>query len=153
MTGRKVGDEWTDDDTGLPMTMIRKGSGRPSSFTQEIADEICERQAKGEPLAVICRDDHMPSFTTVWRWEADREDFRNLSTRARELGTHFLAGDCIRIADGDGDPADKRIRIDTRIRLIGKWNAKAYGEKVALTGDDGGPVKIERIERIIVDPK
>lgn len=116
---------------------------RPSSFSPELAEVLFERQAKGEPLALICSDDDMPCFTTVWRWERDNEEFRKLSVRARELGTHFMAGDCIRIADGSGDPADKRIKIDTRLRLIGKWNAKNYGEKVSHVGggDDDAPIQ------------
>jgi len=40
-----------------------------------------------------------------------------------------MAGDCITIADTPGDPSDKRVRIDTRLRLIGMWNRKDYGAK------------------------
>lgn len=109
---------------------------RPSKRSVAVVDEIVNRLAHGEPLARICDDDHMPDFSTVWRWEADDEEFRKLTTHAREVGTHFLADDCITIADGPGDPADKRIRIDTRLRLIGKWNAKRYGDKVDV-GVDG----------------
>jgi hypothetical protein len=119
----------------------KRPRGRPSSYSQTVADEICERLGNGEPLKVICRDAHMPGFVTVWRWEQSNEEFRNLSARAREIGTHNMADDCIAIADNpDLDPQDKRIRIDTRLRLIGKWNAKRYGDKTALTGDDGGPI-------------
>jgi hypothetical protein len=54
------------------------------------------------------------------------------SARARELGCDALADECLEIADG-ADPADvKRIKIDTRIRLIGKWSQR-YGDKVAIT--------------------
>lgn len=104
--------------------------GRPSKKTPAIVEEIVERLSKGEPLARICDDAHMPDFSTVWRWENDDDDFRNLSARGRANGTHYIADDCLRIADNEElDPADKRVRIDTRLRLIGKWNAKAYGEK------------------------
>ena len=45
----------------------------------------------------------------------------------------MLADECISIADNPTlDPNDKRIRIDTRLRLIGKWNAKKYGDKIAM---------------------
>jgi len=115
----------------------RHPGGRPSDFTPELADAICERLAKGEPLARICEDAGMPSYTTVWRWERANDEFRKASARARELGTHWLADECLKIADGQGEAQDKRLRIDTRLRLIGKWNAKAYGDKVAHVG--GGP--------------
>ena len=34
---------------------------------------------------------------------------------------------------------DRRVRIDTRLRLIGKWNATIYGDKVAVGGADDMP--------------
>lgn len=115
--------------------------GRPSDFTPEIANEICERLSKGEPLSVICDDDHVPSFQTVYRWEKQHPEFREASARAREVGTHYLAHDSLRIADDPTiDPADKRIRIDTRLRLIGKWNARQYGDKLDL--NHSGEVKL-----------
>ena len=118
--------------------------GAPSKYTDELADEICARLANGEPLKRICADPHMPDFVTVWRWERDKEPFRNLLARARELGTHNLADQCIDIADDpDMDPANKRVMIETRIRLIGKWNSRAYGDKqtTTLENPDGSAVQ------------
>ena len=115
--------------------------GRPSSKTETVVAEIIERLSSGEPLARICDDDHMPHFSTVWRWEEDDEEFRKLSQRARAHGTHFIADDCIRIADDDQlDAPDKRVRIDTRLRLIGKWNAKVYGDKITHGNDPENPM-------------
>jgi len=83
----------------------------------------------------------MPHYSTVWRWEQDDPEFRKVSARAREIGTHYIADDCLNIADNPTiDPADKRIRIDTRIRLIGKWNAKKYGETLKHSGDEDAPL-------------
>lgn len=115
--------------------------GRPSAKTPQVVEEIINRLANGEALARICRDEHMPHFSTVWRWEDDDPEFRKLSLRAREHGTHYMADDCLRIADDeDLDPADKRVRIDTRIRLIGKWNAKVYGDKTLIGSDPDNPL-------------
>ena len=77
---------------------------------------------------------------TVFDWEQSDPAFLEDTTRAREIGTHFIAGDTMRIADDATiDPQHKRIMVDTRLRLIGKWNAKAYGDKVTteITGVDG----------------
>lgn len=125
-------------------------TGRPSLKTPEVVEEIIRRLSLGEPLTRICADDHMPCFMTVYRWERDDEEFCELSLRAREVGTHYLANECIEIADDarndymekvdhegavigyvvNGEAtARSRLRIDTRLRLIGKWNAKIYGEK------------------------
>lgn len=104
-------------------------TGRPTRYNEEMADEICFRLAEGEPLAKICRDAHMPGYSTVRRWEDENETFRALSTRARQDGTRFMADDCIMIADDPKlDAQDKRVRIDTRLRLIGKWNPKEFDD-------------------------
>ena len=42
--------------------------GRPSSFTQEIADDICERMINGESLRTISNQDGMPHPETICRW-------------------------------------------------------------------------------------
>lgn len=112
----------------------KKGPGAPTNYDPEIAEEICWRLAQGQTLKSICSLSHMPCITAVFNWEARYGEFAQLSARAREAGTHVLADQCIEIADDPiMDPADKRIRIDTRIRLIGKWNAKRYGDKIEHT--------------------
>ena len=112
---------------------VKRPRGRPSKFQQKLADEICQRLAQGEPYVKICQDAHMPDFSTIWRWEQSNPDFGRQAEVALEHGSHFLAHDCLRIAvDDEIDPRHKKIMIDTRIRLIGKWNAKRYGEKLQV---------------------
>lgn len=109
--------------------------GRPTLFNDELAERIVERLASGEPLKKICQDEDMPNYMTVLKWQDRHPDFGMLSARAKQDGTHALADECLSIADDPHiDPADKRVRIDTRIRLIGKWNSKVYGDKVAVGG-------------------
>ena len=96
-------------------------------------------------MARICHDPSMPGYTTVMRWEQDNEEFRQLSARAKQNGTHFLADDALRIADDTEIETNRaKLMIDTRLRLIGKWNAKAYGDKVQqeVSGPDGAPVMV-----------
>jgi hypothetical protein len=119
--------------------------GRPSKYSDQLAEEICRRLGKGEPMARICDDDHMPSYNTIWRWENENAKFRELSARAKQNGTHFLADDTLRIADDETiDTNRAKLMIDTRLRLIGKWNAKAYGDKIQaeLGGPDGGAIAV-----------
>jgi hypothetical protein len=129
--------------------------GRPSIYSQDIADEICERLANGEPLAKICRDDHMPCYSAVRRWEDDNAEFKALSTRAKRDGTHFLADDCQEIVDEpvDGDAevariqiAHRKLRVDTRLRLIGKWNSGDYGDKQQVEHTGGVTVQAARFD-------
>jgi hypothetical protein len=114
--------------------------GRPSVYSEQLASEICRELANGKPMARICDRDDMPSYTTVKRWENENDEFRAISARARQDGTHFLADDALRIADDESiDTQRARLMIDTRLRLIGKWNAKAYGDKVEI--EHGGSIQ------------
>jgi hypothetical protein len=129
--------------------------GRPSKFTQEIADEIARRLCEGEPLAAICRDPKMPGVTTVWEWQKGKPEFSEAIARAREVGFDVIATECLEIADdssGDvrlvGDGGDERevcntefvqrakLRIETRLKLLAKWDPKRYGDAVQLKHAD-----------------
>jgi hypothetical protein len=124
-------------------------AGRPSSFNREIADEILERLSNGEPLTKICRDDHMPAVSTVFRWEKTVEGFSEEVTRARECSADHFSHEIIEISDenpictteGENftrtgtDPAGiqrNKVRIDTRIKLMQMLKRKTYGDKLDL---------------------
>lgn len=120
-----------------------KKMGRPPEYNEEIAEEICERLSIGQTLSSICNLEGMPNYSTVWRWESSNENFRNKSAHARKIGTHALADDCIRIADDPMlDAAEKRVRIDTRLRLLGKWNARQYGDKIEIENTGAKPLNV-----------
>jgi len=134
--------------------MARKPSGRPSKYTDAIAKEICERLAQGEPLASICRDEQMPAVRTVGDWRERMPDFSASIARARDEGFDALAAQCLDIADdksgdirlvGDGDQEvcntefvqRAKLRIETRLKLLAKWDPKRYGDRVDHTSSDG----------------
>ena len=53
-------------------------------YSDDLADRICERIARGESLVEICRADDLPSETTVYRWLAEKPVFREMYARARD---------------------------------------------------------------------
>lgn len=133
-------------------------TGRPSSFTQETADAICERLIEGESLRAICADENMPNAATVCRWLANNEPFREQYARAREAQADTLTDEMLDIADdgrndwvekknaeGDvtgveynGDAVQRsRLRIDTRKWYASKLAPKKYGEKIDLNHGGG----------------
>lgn len=129
-------------------------TGRPSNYSQETADKICEELADGKSLRTICKGDDMPSCGTVFRWLAERESFQEQYTRARETQADAIADEIIQIADDASDPAKARVQIDARKWYAGKVKPKKYGDKVQNehSGPDGGPIPIARVERVITRP-
>lgn len=105
-----------------------------SEFVDEQVAELLDRTSKGEPLSRICRDPRMPGRSTVYDWIESDEKFAGQFRAARARGIHAMAEECLDIADEPtNDPvqvANKRVRIDTRLRLAGKWLPKDYGDKL-----------------------
>ena len=50
--------------------------GRPSAYSEKIAEAICDRLVDRESLRAICADPGMPSKATVFRWLASNKEFR-----------------------------------------------------------------------------
>lgn len=142
-----------------------KGSG--SKYTEEIADRICSLVANGVNLRVVCRMEGMPAWRTVYDWVVARPDFAARLAHARDLGYDALAEEALDIANtpvmgfkkvyssgGDKDEdsmtvteddmlGHRKLQIETRLKLLACWNPKKYGNKVAVGGDEGNPIKIE----------
>jgi len=121
-------------------------------YSQALADTICDRIADGEPLRAICRGEDMPAWRTVYHWLEEQPAFSARFARAREIGFDAIAEDCLDIADdtsqdtktvGQGgyerETADtewisrSKLRVETRLKLLAKWNPKKYGDKVEQT--------------------
>jgi hypothetical protein len=119
--------------------------GRPSSFTQEMADKICERLAAGESLRSICKDDGMPSWPCISNWLQRFPEFAAQYARAREDQAEAHADRIIEIADDDTiDPNHKRIMVDARKWVASKLKPKRYGDKAAIehSGEVGLTVNV-----------
>lgn len=61
--------------------------GRPTTFTQEIADEIITRIIEGETMSAVCKDPRMPTAKCVWEWRNRYPDFGKALAGAREERT------------------------------------------------------------------
>lgn len=64
-------------------TSTKNKVGRPSSYTQELADEIIELIRNGYSEREICRKRGMPSLKTLWNWKDQHPEFLRQSARAR----------------------------------------------------------------------
>ena len=111
---------------------------RPSDYTPELGDLICDGISRKTPLARLCdEDDSLPSPRTVYRWLRTNREFCQNYTRAKEDQADYLVEEALTIADNaEIEPADKRIRVDTRKWIASRFNAKKYGDKQYIETKD-----------------
>lgn len=148
-----------------------KTIGRPPGDTlypnkEQLKDEIVVWVSNGKTLRDFCRQDHAPSFRTVYDWLAEDAAFDTRFARAREAGHDVIAEEALHIADtlhvgrkivthsgGDGDDdamtvteedltQHRKLQIETRLKLLAKWNPRKYGDKTILAGDAEAPVAV-----------
>jgi hypothetical protein len=138
-----------------------KKMGRPSKYTPELAAEICERLSDGEPLRQICRDEHMPAWQKIYEWMAKDPKLSGAIAHARDQGYDAIAEDLLDIADtpimGETETSSangltitrqdmlghRKLRIETRLKLLAKWNPKKYGDRQILAGDKDSPLEMK----------
>lgn len=117
--------------------------GRPTVFTEQLADTICERLLERSMVA-ICKDEDMPSRSTVYAWFDAYPVFRARCARAREGLVEFKLAELEDIIDrtvrGKLDPAAARVAVSHVQWMAEKLANKQYGNKLALTDPDGKPL-------------
>lgn len=128
-----------------PETVKSATPGRPSAFSQEIADRICDLIAEGESLRAVCRLPGLPAASTVFKWLSEQPAFSEQYARACESRAESMFEDMLDIADEtafdtiqgeNGDRANtewisrSKLRVDTRKWMLAKMQPKKYGEKI-----------------------
>lgn len=84
----------------------------------------------------------MPAVVTVWEWARKDVSFSESIAQARVEGFDALAAQCLTIADDTTeDPGSRRVRVETRLKLLAKWDPKRYGDKLELSGGDA-PIRV-----------
>lgn len=136
--------------------------GRPTEFDQGFANEVCERIANGEGLREICTTKNRP-MATVLNWVVyDLNGFADQYAKACISRAMIWAEEIQTICDdGRNDWMERngkdsagwmlngehiarsRLRVDTRKWFLSKLLPKVFGDKLALTGADGGAIKTE----------
>jgi hypothetical protein len=136
-------------------------AGRPSDYSPELAERICNLLIEGNSLRAIEDMDGMPSKTAILRWVSKHPEFRDQYARAIEARTDAHADEILAIADdGHNDWMEKhfgddvkwvengeairrsQLRIDSRKWLMSKLAPKKYGDKLLHGGDPSNPVKM-----------
>jgi Bacteriophage Sf6, terminase small subunit-like len=135
-------------------------TGRPSDYTDELADAICQELMLGTSMAKICLRDDMPAEGTVYRWLQAHEYFRERYAHAREVQADRMVDEVLEISDNseydttttDAGPkanaewiSRSKLRVDARLKLMALLAPKKYGKKLALEVTD------ERTPRQLTD--
>lgn len=141
--------------------------GRPCTYDKSLAIQMCELLSEGIPLREICRMDGMPAWRTVYDWIGRDAELAASIARAREMGYDALAEQCLIISNtpvmgkktvySSGAEEDKdsvtvteedmlghrKLQIETRLKLLAKWDPKRFGDRVQLSGDAENPIRVE----------
>lgn len=144
---------------------MSRGLGRPKKYGVKakayLQAQILEQLATGKTLRAICLTPGMPPYHAVQRWVQQEEEFAKAYHEARTVQGHYLADECIDIADedpglrmayGKSDKeqicvdsaaiAHQKLRVDTRKWMAAKLAPKTYSDKVDLTTDPDNPPQL-----------
>lgn len=153
-------------------------AGRPTTYTPELGDKICEGIANARPLVKICQDDGMPAPSSVYKWRREHPEFSENYDKAREDQADLLVEEMLDISDNsvgnplivddvpmldtDGKPvmivdgpsvSHAKLKVDTRKWAASKFKPNRYADKVQqeISGPGGGPVQTTQMNFIPVD--
>ena len=126
--------------------------GRPSAYTEELADKICNLIVQGMSCNKISQLDNMPAKSIIYYWLSKHKSFLDKYTQALEIRSLTYLDEVSDIADdGSNDYYEKkgkngetfmafdsehvqrsRLRIETRLKMLEKLQPRKYGAKVDL---------------------
>lgn len=114
-------------------------AGRPTIYTEELADEVCRRISSGRAVEDVSFDEDMPCSWTIYHWRNTNEDFSRKFARAKEDRTEAYTGRLVGYAkmaeDKDGlDPT----RLAVAINAIDKAARLQAPKKLEIAGPNGG---------------
>lgn len=121
-------------------------TGRPTKFTEKLANQFCELIAQGSSIRTICKSPDMPNASTIFEWIRKYESFSKQYAKACEERSEAMLEDILDISDEGLDVIKKgaekksgalaqivRLRVDTRKWYMSKMKPKKYGDHLDLT--------------------
>jgi len=138
---------------------------RTPAELEALCHSIIERIRSGESLAGICRAEGL-NFGSTWQRLAKPDLFpayeEAFLARAHMWFEQLMdvsddkSGDLVEDKDGNqkgnmAAVARARLQADSRKWALTKLLPRQYGDTVALTGADGGPMQISWAEKPILD--
>ena len=111
----------------------KSNAGRPTIYSDKLADELCLRIANGNSLNRVCRAKDMPDKATVYRWIDANEQFCDKYREATNQRAEFHFDEMLDIADAVEEEtaaiSKAKVQIDTRKWILSRMNPTKYGDK------------------------
>jgi hypothetical protein len=124
----------------IPFPQKRR-PGRPSVYSEDLADEICNRIAEGGmrgSLRKVCEAPDMPGRSTILGWLRTDPAFRRRYELACEFRDDGVADEVVEIADATTAATVQRARLQIDVRkwwlakvAPRKYDADRFGENAA----------------------
>ena len=119
---------------------------RPTIFTKDLGDKICEELSQGKSLRTVCLADDMPDKASVFRWLRTNKEFCDQYARAKEesadadnevledIGDEAIAES--KTVDPKASSAvvsAYKLKADNLKWFMSKKKPKKYGDKLDMT--------------------
>jgi hypothetical protein len=145
------------------------------TYSDKLAQTICERISAGELLTVLCREDDMPTMRRCNQWLKERAEFQALMDMSKNDRLNIFEEEILEIADDmkrdfqtvikNGkekrivDPeviARARIRIEVRFKHLRSGRPQKWGDVSTLITKSDDPnnaanLSAEELEKRIAD--
>jgi len=143
-------------------------------YSDELAQEICERISAGELLIDICNELHMPTVRRANQWMRESPEFNTLfkesildrlsifeeqviqiaDDMSKDFKTITRNGKQIRVVDADVI-ARAKLRVDVRFKHLKAGKPQKWGDTTTLVtkneGEDPADLSNEELERRLKD--
>lgn len=128
-------------------------AGRPTDYTEELANSFCSELALGNSLRSVCARDEFPSHQSIYTWLNKYPQFLEQYTRAKsdsgDADADRIEEIAEKVLDGSLDPQAARVAIDAYKWTAGKKRPKKYGDK--LHTEHSGEVNLNSLTEHAID--
>ena len=122
-------------------------AGRPSLYSEEIAERVINGLMEGLSLIKICEQDGIPTRRTIMNWWETKPDFYTKCARARILQADLMDDMILYLIAAttpESAPAD-RVKLAALTWRASKLAPKKYGNKLDLTHADPDGLSVKFI--------
>lgn len=133
----------------MTKAIARLPKGRPTDYSDELADVICERMVTGKSIRKISEMEDMPCEDTIYTWLAKHSYFSEKYRVAAEHRTNRFMEECVDLSDNMPDGImfiglDGRLyeRIEV-LQLTVRERAEAGLSPIGLTVELIGKRKLQ----------